>query len=351
MDRKYILGLLCAVWVGTVVAQGPAPYDPATADSELMPRAAEALVTDIVASGNGAVAVGERGHVFLIDAAGVATQVKVPTRSLLTNVYALDTLVWAVGHEEIILHSADAGHHWVRQHVNTEATGPLLDLLMLDGQKGLAIGAEGTILETSDGGANWERLVITDRQVGGAAPAAVIDEDDDEDALVASDDIGFDETPPHLNAIVRTPQGLLIVGEGGAGYRSRDEGQSWERLELPYTGSMFGALVLDDQSVLVYGLRGKVFETRDFGNTWEELNSGTDVGLMGGAAVPGGRAVLVGGSGTLLTKDAGNPNLKRFEVDNGGLLGGVLHRPGATPPFIVVGENGIAPFNPVAPAP
>lgn len=329
----------------TLSAAASDSYDPATADSELMPRAAEAVVTDITVSGNGAIAVGERGHVFLIDDSGKPSQVQVPTRSMLTNVFALDGLVWAVGHEEVILHSRDAGHNWVRQHVDVEAIGPLLDIVMLDSNQGMAIGAEGTVLETSDGGASWNRYSIVDRQVGGVQSSTDEDEDE-EDSLVASDDIGFDETPPHLNAIVRTEGGLLIVGEGGAGYRSNDSGASWTRFELPYSGSMFGAIALDDGTVLAFGLRGKAFITSDLGQHWVELNTGTDAGLLGGVAVPGGRAVLVGGSGTVLTKDKDNPNLKLFNFDDGGVLAGVLHRPAADASFLLVGENGIASFKP-----
>lgn len=329
-------------WMGLAVAEDS--YDPATADAELMPKADQAIITDITRAGNGAVAVGERGHVFLIDASGSWKQVQVPTRSMLTNVYALDSYVWAVGHDEVILHSSDAGNHWVRQHVNTDAFGPLLDVLFVDPQRGFAIGTEGTLLASSDGGQTWETGLITDRVKPGAevpAPGAT-DAADDEESLVASDDIGEDETPPHLNAIVRTSAGLLVVGESGAGYRSEDQGASWERFELPYSGSMFGAVVLDDDSVIAFGLRGKAFQSTDLGRNWQELQSGTDAGLMGGAAVPGGRAVLVGGSGTVLTFQSGSPALKPFQYADGGLLGGVLHLNDNQ--FLLGGENGLARF-------
>lgn len=330
-------------WIGLAIADDA--YDPATADSELMPKADKAIVTDIARSGNGAVAVGERGHVFLIDDTGTWKQVQVPTRAMLTNVYALDSYVWAVGHDEVILHSSDAGNHWVRQHVNTDAFGPLLDVLFLDPQRGFAIGTEGTLLSSTDGGQNWETGLITDRvKPSTGAPAAAAGEaaEEDEESLVASDEMGEDETPPHLNAIVRSAKGLLIVGESGAGYRSEDEGASWERFELPYTGSMFGAVVLDDDSVIAFGLRGKAFRSTDLGRNWEALDSGSDAGLMGGAAVPGGRAVLVGGSGTVLTFQAGSPALKPFQYADGGLLGGVLHL--SDNQFLLGGENGLARF-------
>lgn len=329
-------------WLGMAAAQDA--YDPATADSELMPKADQAIVTDITRSGNGAVAVGERGHVFLIDGSGVWKQVQVPTRAMLTNVYALDSFVWAVGHDEVILHSTDAGNHWLRQHVNTEAFGPLLDVLFLDPQRGFAIGTEGTMLSTTDGGQTWTPGLITDRQKGGAAADEPVADDgeDAEESLVASDDMGEDETPPHLNAIVRTSKGLLIVGESGAGYRSEDDGASWERFELPYHGSMFGAVVLDDDSVVAFGLRGKAFQSSDLGRNWNALESGTDAGLMGGAAVAGGRAVLVGSSGTVLTMQSGNPVLKPFQFADGGLLGGVMHL--GDNQFLLVGENGLARF-------
>ncbi|MBK8284566.1 MAG: hypothetical protein IPK97_06570 [Ahniella sp.] len=72
-----------------------------------------------------------------------------------------------------------------------------------------------------------------------------------------------EETDPHLNAIARTGNGnLFIVAERGAAFRSRDDGGStWERIQLPYEGSMFGVIGGEGDHVLSFGLRGNVYES------------------------------------------------------------------------------------------
>jgi photosystem II stability/assembly factor-like uncharacterized protein len=322
-------------------------YDPATADAEMMPikQMMQALYTDIVKTGTGAVAIGERGHILYSSNMQEWIQIPSPTRSLLTNAFALDSHVWAVGHEQVILHSSDGGSTWTRQYLKLDAFGPLLDILFLDDQRGFAIGVEGTILKSSDGGSSWTEAVITDLTTESASPATSVAVDDEAiDSGVASDDMGVDETPPHLNAITRSPLGLMIVGENGAVFSSTDEGSSWVRKSLPYNGSMFGVVTLDDGSLAAFGLNGNVFHTKDLGDSWEKLISDTDASIMGAAAATGGRAVFVGARGVVLTKGADTTQLAKFVFQDGGSLAGVL--PISDDEFVVVGENGIKTFKP-----
>lgn len=318
-------------------------YDPATADAEILVPSivSKALFTDIVSTDTGAVAVGERGHILRTSNYTDWVQLPVPTRSLLTNVYVRGANLWAVGHEEIILHSADGGSTWKRQYVNSEAFGPLLDVLFIDDARGFAVGAEGKMLTTSDAGATWVDGNITARL--NDLPAAATKQSEDAGGL-ASDDIGIDETPPHLNAIVQSKAGLLIVGETGAAFRSIDEGKTWARIDFPYSGPLFGALVLDDDSILVYGLSGHTYLSRDLGTTWTKLETNTDASLFGAVAVKGARAVIVGARGTFLTKSADSNALKAFTFGDGGVLGGVVQR--GESDFTVVGENGILSYSP-----
>lgn len=345
---KLIFAALLSVAVPLAYAQStlsPEPaYDPATANSEMMPikQMMLALYTDIIKTGTGAVAIGERGHILYSNNMQDWTQSVSPTRSLLTNAFALGNDVWAVGHEQVILHSSDGGLTWSRQYLKLDAFGPLLDVLFLDAQRGFAIGVEGAILSSSDGGVTWTESVITDKTVEAAAvEVAVVD---DADLSVASDDMGVDETPPHLNAIARSTLGLLIVGENGAVFSSTDQGASWVRRSLPYNGSMFGVITLDDGSMAAFGLNGNVFQTSDLGASWQKLSSDTDASVMGGAAASNGRAVFVGARGVVLTKGSNTNLLAKFVFQDGGSLAGVL--PISDDEFVVVGENGIKTFKP-----
>lgn len=334
-------GLAAAFCVPLVVSawddgdgQPPAD-DPALLDAETMPLAARSLLLSATDTGSGLVAVGERGHVLLSGDGREWRQAgSVPTRSTLTAVSAADGLLWAVGHDGVIIHSADGGESWERQRVapwtvgsfDPEAGVPLLDVVFFDAAHGIAVGAFSLMLETFDGGASWQAQFLSElvgeedefafAEVDGAVadPDDFIDDDDDDDDWgFSADDLMLDaEDDPHLNAIARTGTGaLLVAGERGALFRSRD-GESWERLALPYEGSMFGVLAWEDEHVMVFGLRGNVFESFDLGESWQALDSGTESSLMGGVALPGGGALLVGNEGRMVHRGATGEPFRRL---------------------------------------
>ena len=147
-------------------ASATAPPDPATLTAEMMPKATKALVLDLAEAADRAIAVGERGHILVSESRNDWRQIEgVPTRSTLTAVTAVGNKAWAVGHDGIILHSPDGGLSWVRQRMmpydpdsdDLHNGSPLLDVLFLDQDNGFAIGAYALILRTRDGGATWHR--------------------------------------------------------------------------------------------------------------------------------------------------------------------------------------------------
>lgn len=337
--------------------------------SETMPLATtRALILDFTEADSRAIAVGERGQVLLSESRTDWRQVgNVPTRSNLNAVDAVGDLVWAVGHDGTIVHSTDGGETWIVQrhdpwHPITDDMPfdprqgmPLLDVLMLDAQNGLAVGAYSLILRTSDGGTTWTETSIRGDATAAAdvAPEAVVD--DSETAAGTDEDWNFDdadleleeESDPHLNAIARTGDGsLFIVAERGAGFRSRDNGQTWERLQLPYQGSMFGVLGYDGQRVLAFGMRGNAFESSDLGSTWKAIDTGTELSLMGGDVLPDGGAALVGANGVVLVRaNATAPivlHTYQTAAQETPVLSGVLAQ--SSTALTVSGEKGVGQF-------
>jgi photosystem II stability/assembly factor-like uncharacterized protein len=136
---------------------------------------------------------------------------------------------------------------------------------------------------------------------------------------------------------------LFIVAERGTAFRSRDEGQSWERLDLPYQGSMFGVLGYDGQRVLAFGMRGNAIESDDLGDTWNELETGTELSLMGGSALQGGGAVIVGANGAVLHRGSSDAPITLHTYHTAAqetpVLSGVLAQGQST--FVVSGDKGI----------
>ena len=257
-------------------------------------KASKSLMLDVVHAGKRLVAVGDRGHILYSDDQGATwTQAKVPTRQLLTSVYFVDDKHgWAVGHDAQILASEDGGVTWTKQFEDLKRESPLLDVWFQDVNSGFAVGAYGALLATTDGGKNWED--VSDRL-------------DNEDQY-------------HLNAIAAVKDsGLFIVGEQGSMFRSADWGLTWEKLEGPYEGSLFGVIgTAQANTLLAYGLRGNLFRSTDFGTTWEPIElqaarGALEFGLSGATLLDDGSIVIVGNGGSVIRS---NDDGETFSVFN-----------------------------------
>lgn len=277
--------------------------------AEQMPLAVESLILDIARSEDGFVAVGERGHVLVSkDGQQWIQAAHVPTRSTLTSVYSFGDRLWAAGHDAVIITSGDAGNTWTLQNFEPERQQAVMDIVFSDRDNGMAIGSYGLYLRSHDGGHSWQ----------------------DESVDV--------ENEYHLNAMVRLDnERLMIAGEAGYSYRSEDGGDTWEALQLPYEGSMWGAVKTSGECVLFYGLRGHVQESCDFGDSWLELDTGT-LASISGAAVSDGFVLLAANSGTLLTRSANGP-FSKHQQDSGVDFAAALALGGGQ--FLLVGEDGV----------
>lgn len=354
-----------ALLFGAACALQAAAEPPPPSPTEVMPLAARrSVMLDFAETNARAIAVGERGHVLVSESRDDWRQIAaVPVRATLTAVSAVGDYVWAVGHDGVILHSSDGGLTWALQRYepwtppanDDEALSrdprfgaPLLDVLFVDEQTGYAIGAYALLLRTSDGGAHWEQVAVSTAAAAEAptpAPAAAGDADN---WTFEEDDLELEgEFDPHLNGIARTADGgLFIVAERGAAFRSRDGGTSWERVQLPYDGSMFGLLALGDQHLLAYGLRGNVLESRDGGTSWTVVETGTEISLMGGAALEGGGAVIVGANGVVLRRESADAAFEKATFSNENQETPVLAAalPLGSRSLVVAGERGIGRF-------
>ncbi|KJZ35019.1 YCF48-related protein [Pseudomonas sp. B21-040] len=282
----------CAVLSAPVLAAAAPASDTVYAIESA--KAAKSLMLDVVHAGKRLVAVGDRGHILYSDDQGATwAQAKVPTRALLTSVFFVDDKHgWAVGHDAQILASEDGGVTWTKQFEDLKREAPLLDVWFKDVNSGFAVGAYGALLETTDGGKHWEDA--SDRL-------------DNEDQY-------------HLNGIASVKDaGLFIVGEQGSMFRSADWGQTWEKLEGPYQGSLFGVIgTAQANTLLAYGLRGNLYRSTDFGSTWEQVElkaarGALEFGLSGATLLDDGSIVIVGNGGSVIRS---NDNGETFSVFN-----------------------------------
>lgn len=120
-------------------------------DALLMPLASQSLLLDITRAGSRFVAVGERGHILYSDDKGESwQQASVPTRQMLTAVYFPSSLRgWAVGHDGLILMTVDGGEHWVLQRNGLEDQ-VLINRRKLDDLEALHNELEQALLDTDE---------------------------------------------------------------------------------------------------------------------------------------------------------------------------------------------------------
>ncbi|WP_332852175.1 WD40/YVTN/BNR-like repeat-containing protein [Duganella sp. S19_KUP01_CR8] len=272
------------------------------------PLAARALVNGLAVAGKRLVAVGQRGHIVLSDDGGASwRQAGVPLSADLVAVQFPSALHgWAVGHDGVVLHSADGGLHWQRQldgraiaalllrsyDSDTADAGvraaarrlaaqgadqSLLDVWFDDERNGFVVGAFGLILHTGDGGASWQPWL----------------------ERVANPN-GY-----HLNAVRGVDGDTLIAGEQGTLLKLNRGAARFDAIATPYQGSYFG-LAGGPGTLLAYGLRGHAYRSTDRGLSWHKIDTGLQVGLTAAATLRDGRLALVSQAGqVLLSADGG----------------------------------------------
>ncbi len=228
----------------------------------------------------------------------------------------------AVGHDEVILSTADAGRTWNRIHFAPGAQLPLLDVTCAPDGRDIAVGAYGVYFVSTDFGTSWKERKF---EAQGARPAA-------------GDDIGRDF---HLNQIAAAAgTRVYVAAEAGHLYASDDRGDTWHALPSPYDGSFFGVKPISSDTVLAFGLRGKLFRSENAGQSWIALETGTHAMLTSAAVDPASHEIVVVGlSGAVLrSRDGGRTFALTQRSDRRGLQA-ALAAGGA---IVTVGEGGVS---------
>ncbi|WP_448510595.1 WD40/YVTN/BNR-like repeat-containing protein [Immundisolibacter sp.] len=271
-----------------------------------VPLATRVVFLGLAGAGERVVAVGERGVVIYSDDAGGSwTQADVPVRATLTAVTFVDERTgFAVGHDAVILKTTDAGATWSLLNFEPESQVVLLNVRFSDPQTGFVVGSNGQLWSTRDGAATWVQQTLSVE----------------------------DWYQNHIFDIAWTPDGaVLAVAEKGVIYRAAKadstEGRfTFAPIQSPYDGSYFGALTLADGGLLIYGMNGRAFVSGDGGVSWQPIKTGTRQFLLGGALLPGGRVVLVGGGGTILLFEPATLRVESVQLSTRAGITAVLPR-------------------------
>lgn len=202
------------------------------------------------------------------------------------------TLLWAVGSFAKIVRSEDAGNSWTVQ--DTTVKEHLQDIAAWDEQRAVAVGNDGVVMVTADGGGRWEpveaprseifnKLVQVIARPGGTAFAV-----GGFGAVLVSHDYGrswaraVEERDVGWNGIAVAADGdIWVVGEFGELMSSADGGATWDPVEPIVQSSLMRVAFRPDNSQgAAVGLEGVVLLTLDGGENWERLETGGSAHLF-----------------------------------------------------------------------
>ncbi len=291
------------------MTQTVAVADPLLLPAQASHLAERGLINGLArAGGTRLVAAGQRGHVLYSDDGGMKwSQAEVPVSSDLTAVQFVNAQAgYAVGHDGVVLGSRDGGKSWRK---------------LLDGRA-----INGLVLrELEAAGGSAELLAEAKRNVEAGPDKPLLDlcfTSADEGFIVGAYNLilhtsdggktwqsWFDRTdnPRLLNlySIRKQGEAFYIAGEAGLLLRLAPNGQRFEALNSPYKGSFFG-LLPTSQGILAYGMRGNAFLSVDQGKTWQTLETGLSASITAGDIGPGNRVLLIDQSGRLsMSRDGG----------------------------------------------
>lgn len=173
----------------------------------------------------------------------------------------------AVGYQGVIVQTLDGGETWGSRPSGTN--NALLDVSLASSTTGVAVGEAGIILRTTDGGTTWvSQPRGTDQLLRGVA---------------------------FVNENTGT-----AVGYSGTILRTEDAGKTWLSQSSGTEHQLRDVSFFDAQNGIVIGDGGTILRTHDGGATWKIDASGTGNQLNGVSFTDANSATVVGSGGTIL---------------------------------------------------
>jgi photosystem II stability/assembly factor-like uncharacterized protein len=347
--RAIVVGtsILALGLVGTLFAAPDAFKDPL---DTVAPRVVRQLVSTpmnaVVRAGDRLVAVGIHGLIVFSDDAGKTwTQAAVPVASdLLDLSFPTPKDGWAVGHDGIVLHTRDGGGSWEKQ-LDGRVTGRQLtehfEAQVKAGQEDAQRYLQDTQMNYTGGpGQALLSVWFKDAQRGFIAGSF--------GTLLVTNDGGATweswvervnvSMPVHYYSIRGTRYGVMMASEKGMVFRLDEAKRRFVQMPTGYAGTFFNLLETKD-GVLALGLRGTMYRLAGSAARWEKADSGVTAAFTGGTELSDGRALLVTQSGQLVTTQGDGEHFRHIPVARPMLFTGVAEAGGNL--AVVVGSDGV----------
>lgn len=276
------------------------------------------MLLDATRAGKRIVAVGEHGIVLLSDDDGKTYRQAhaVPVSATLSAVtFADDRQGWAVGQWGVILATRDGGETWEKQRMDIAVDQPLFSVLFTNDRDGIAVGLWSLMLQTHDGGKTWTRTTLSKPPGGGKADRNLYHAfADGKGGLYISAEQGtvLKSTDGGANwdylatggkgslwSGVATPDGRIVVGGLlGSLFQSNDGGATWSPVKAE-TKSSITNLVVNGKGLIAVGLDGLVMQQREDSAPFDIAQRSDRAALTAAVIDAGGKPILFSNDGVL----------------------------------------------------
>lgn len=310
--------------------------------------AVHSALRDVVRAGERLVAVGARGHIVYSDNQGQDwRQASVPVSADLNALtFPTPQEGWAVGNDGVVLHSRDGGVNWAVQldgrKIGALVTAHYRSLAQAhpDDEQWPQFAAEGQRLEQEGADKPFLGVWFTDARHGYVVGVfnLILRTDDGGENWVPMQDRTDNPQGLHLNAIRAVGDDLYVAGEQGLLLKWNARQQRFVALSGPYQGTWFGILGRPGE-VLVYGLRGHVARSLDGGQSWTKVDTGLGQSITAASLDSSGDYWLFSQAGHVLrSHDGGQSFALQPQVPLAPVAAALQTRGNGT---VLVGERGV----------
>lgn len=185
---------------------------------------------------------------------------------------------FAVGTNGLLLKSYNGGNTWTSA---TLATGiNLVTVHFVDAQVGFIGAATGEVFKTFDGGATWTTsdsgvFALNDifssdgsRVVAIGADGRISVSNDGGQTWVYAVTGGFSACGNFRSAFFTDENEGYVCGTNGKFFKTTDSGQHWNQLMLPISSTLYVVFFPSKETGFVTGDEGVIFKTKDKGASW-----------------------------------------------------------------------------------
>ncbi|MFI5251075.1 MAG: YCF48-related protein [Bacteroidota bacterium] len=265
-------------------------------------------------------------------------------RTQLNSVSLIDNLnAFTVGAQGTILHTTDGGGTWLKEATHSSTT--FNGVCAISNLLAIATGDQGKMIRTTDGGASWNP-VVTGASVSLYSITFV---DADTGYVTGTNGLIYKSTDAGLTwksittGVANTLFALQFrnkslgyaVGTSGTIIKTTNGGRQWTSQKTDIFSTLRSVSFSSDSAGFAVGVSGVILHTIDGGNTWVEERSPVAVLLTGVSALSDYKALIIGEQGTMMYTVNGGTNWLRIPQQSSVTLYNIMQFPETGDGFIV----------------